>query len=100
MNKIVSHNIEEIKKICLKHQVKRLYAFGSVCTDEFDDNSDIDFIIAFNMRFFDGYVDNFLSLKDKLTKLFHRPVDLITEETIQNPYFIKVSNQTKHLVYG
>lgn len=100
MNNVVLQNIDEISRICKEHHVKQLYAFGSVCTDKFDEKSDIDFIIVFNQRYFDGYVENFLSLEDQLTKLLHHPVDLIAEETIQNPYFIKVSNQTKTHIYG
>jgi len=99
MEPILTQNIETLKKLCRQHRVKRLYAFGSVCTDDFNDKSDIDLIIAFKPRFFDGYVDNFLSLEAKLNKLFQRPVDLIAEESLQNPYFIKVVNQTKIPIY-
>ena len=99
MEPILRQNIETLKKLCRQHRVKRLYAFGSVCTDDFNDKSDIDLIIAFKPRFFDGYVDNFLSLEAKLNKLFQRPVDLIAEESLQNPYFIKVVNQTKIPIY-
>lgn len=99
MEPILTQNIETLIKLCRQHHVKRLYAFGSVCTDNFNDKSDIDLIIAFKRRFFDGYVDNFLSLEAKLNKLFQRPVDLITEESLQNPYFIKVVNQTKIPIY-
>lgn len=99
MKAILSENIEELKSICLQHQVKSLYAFGSVCTNEFNDKSDIDLIISFNQRFFDGYVDNYLSLEKELNHLFQRPVDLITEDSIQNPVFIKVVNKTKTAIY-
>ena len=100
MNPILVQNLDELKMICKKHQVKQLYAFGSVCTDKFNEESDINFIIAFNQRFFNGYVDNFLSLEAELSGLFQRKVDLVEESTLQNPYFIKVANQSKKLVYG
>ena len=32
----------DITKLCSTHKVKSLYAFGSVLTDKFNDNSDID----------------------------------------------------------
>ena len=32
----------EIIKLCKGHKVKSLYAFGSVLTDKFNDESDID----------------------------------------------------------
>ncbi len=99
MDSILSNNINELTTICKQHQVKSLYAFGSVCTSEFNDNSDIDLIISFEQRFFNGYVDNYLSLEKELIELFQRPIDLITEDSIQNPYFIKVVNKTKTAIY-
>ncbi len=99
MQQLLIKNIDQLKKICRMHNVKRLYAFGSVCTDDFNENSDIDLIIAFNKRFFDGYVDNFLSLEAKLEDLFNKKVDIIAEETIQNPYFKKVVDKTKIPIY-
>ncbi len=100
INPILVQNIDELKMICQRHQVKHLYAFGSVCTNKFNEESDIDFIITFNQRFFNGYVDNFLSLESELSGLFQRKIDLVEESTLQNPYFIKVANQSKKLVYG
>ncbi|RLD60989.1 MAG: nucleotidyltransferase domain-containing protein, partial [Bacteroidetes bacterium] len=46
-----------------------------------------------------GYVDNFLSLEEELGDLFNRPVDIVAEETLQNPYFINVVNKTKTPIY-
>ena len=99
MQPILKNNLLKLEQICRKHYVKRLHAFGSVCSGNFNEKSDIDLIIAFEPRYFNGYVDNFFSLEDKLKKLFNRKVDLVTEETIQNPYFIKVVNKTKKSIY-
>ena len=99
MQPVLLNNLEQLERICRRHRVKRLYAFGSVCTDKFNDESDIDLIVAFEQRFFNGYVDNFLSLEEELGDLFNRPVDIVTEETLQNPYFINVVNRTKTPIY-
>jgi hypothetical protein len=32
--------------------------------------------------------------------LFSRPVDLVTEKSLSNPFFIESLNQTKTLIYG
>ncbi len=96
---LLQENLQKIGEILQRHKVVRAYAFGSVCTDRFRQESDIDLIIAFEKRFFEGYVDNFLSLENELSKLLQRKIDLLTEETLQNPYFIKVVNQTKTLIY-
>jgi predicted nucleotidyltransferase len=94
----IENNIEPIRHILKKHNVKRAFIFGSACTDRFTENSDIDMIIAFNKRYFDNYVDNYLSLESELSTLLQRNIDLVAEETIQNPYFIQSVNQTKTVV--
>lgn len=99
MQPILTQNINIVKEICQKHNVKRLYVFGSVCTEKFNEYSDIDFIVGFEPKFFDGYVENFISLENSLKQVLHREIDLVAEETIQNPYFIKVVNQTKTPIY-
>ena len=99
MAPIIQRNITSIQHILQKHNVKYAYVFGSVCTDHFNDNSDVDMIIAFQKRYFDNYADNYLSLESELSKLLHRNIDLIAEETIQNPYFIQSINQTKTPIY-
>ena len=99
MTPLIQNNIDNIRHILQKHNVKRAFVFGSVCTDSFTDNSDVDMIITFNKRYFDNYVDNYLSLESELSKLLHRNIDLVTEETIQNPYFIQSINQTKTAIY-
>ena len=99
MTSLIQNNIDGIRHILQKHNVKRAFVFGSVCTDSFSDSSDVDMIIAFNKRYFDNYVDNYLSLESELSKLLRRNVDLTTEETIQNPYFIQSVNQTKTAIY-
>ena len=99
MTPLIQNNITLIQNVLQKHNVKRAFVFGSVCTDKFNDHSDIDMIIAFQERYFDNYVDNYLSLEFELSKLLHRNIDLLAEETIQNPYFIQSINQTKTPIY-
>ena len=99
MMPLVQDNLESIQHILHKHNVKRAYVFGSVCNKNFNDDSDIDIIVAFQNRYFDNYVDNFLSLESELSKLLKREIDIVPEETIQNPYFIQAINKTKTPIY-
>ncbi len=41
MQPVLLQNIEEVKSVCRQHKVKKLYVFGSVCTDAFNHKSDI-----------------------------------------------------------
>ena len=100
LNSIIINNLSEIKRLLNQYKVKRAYAFGSVCTDKFNEQSDIDLLIAFH----DGlnpieYGDNYFSLANALEKFFHRHVDLVTEPMLRNPYFIESVNETKMPIY-
>lgn len=97
---IFSTHLTEVIYLLEQHKVKRAYAFGSVCTENFNNKSDIDILIDFE----DGsdplvYGESYWILSEKLEEIFHRPVDLIIEKSLRNPYFIKVINKTKTLFY-
>ncbi len=89
--------MKEIKSLCRKHNVNSLYLFGSaVKTDE---NNDFDFLINFNEMDYPDYTDNFLGIAENLEKLLSKKVDLITEKSLSNPYFIESVNKSKTLLY-
>jgi len=100
MQSIIEENADKIKALCRMYNVKSLFAFGSVCTDKFNDQSDIDLLIAFNTMDYGDYADSYFSIADKFEELFNRPVDLITDKSLSNPYFIHSLNQSKMLIYG
>ena len=100
MNKILIDKINEIKSLCETYKVRTMYAFGSVCTDKFNENSDIDFLISFENLSFDQYTANYFDLHYKLQDLFNRRIDLLTETSISNPFFIKSVDQSKQLIYA
>ena len=96
----LNQNIESIKTLCKSHNVKTLYAFGSVLTDKFNDQSDIDLLVDFGEIELLGYADNYFDLKFSLEDAFKRSVDLIEDKAIRNPYFRKSVEKNKHLIYG
>ena len=66
MNRIILDRIEELKRLCNIYNVKSMYAFGSVCTDKFNDNSDIDLLISFDNLSIEQHTDNYFDLHYKL----------------------------------
>lgn len=100
MNKIITDKIDDLRSLCNTYNVNSMYAFGSVCTDKFNENSDIDFLISFNNLTIEQYTDNYFDLHYKLQDLFNRKIDLLTENSLSNPYFIKGIEQTKQLIYA
>jgi uncharacterized protein len=89
-----------IQKLCIKYNVDKLYLFGSSLNDRFNENSDVDFIVKFKNIDLLKYADNYFNLKFSLEHLFNRPVDLLEEQAIKNPYFLESVNESKQLVYG
>jgi len=100
MHRLLVDNIDKINAICASYNVRSLFAFGSVCTDKFTDKSDIDLLISFYPMDYGDYADSYFNLADKFESLFHRPVDLVTDKSLSNPYFIDSVNKTKTLIYG
>jgi len=100
MNKIITEKLDDLKTLCKIYDVKTMYVFGSVCTAKFDDRSDIDFLISFENIPFDQYTDNYFDLHYKLQDLFGRDIDLLTDKSLSNPYFIQSVNKNKQLIYA
>ena len=99
MNRLETY-APDIIKLCESHKVKSLYAFGSVLTDAFNKESDIDLIVDFSNMEVEDYADNYFDFKFSLQDILKRQVDLLEEKTIKNPYFRKSVNQQRQLVYG
>lgn len=87
-----------IVKLCKAHKVKSLYAFGSVLSDNFNAESDIDLIVDFASMDVEDYADNYFDFKFSLQELFKRPVDLLEEQAIKNPYFREIVNRKRQLI--
>jgi predicted nucleotidyltransferase len=45
------------------------------------------------------YAENYFLLIEKLEKLLKRDVDLVTVNSLSNPYFIKAVEESKSLIY-
>ena len=95
VNKIITDKVDELKRLCNDYRVKSMHVFGSVCTDEFTDNSDIDILISFDNISIEQYTDNYFELHYELQNLFGRKIDLLTDKSLSNPYFINGIEQTK-----
>ena len=90
----------EIQRLCIEYNVRQLYAFGSVLTDKFKESSDIDLIVNFDKINIDDYANNYYNLKFSLEKILKRPVDLLEEKALKNPYFNRSIEKQRRLVYG
>ncbi len=99
MNRLETYSADIIK-LCETHKVKSLYAFGSVLTDNFNKESDIDLIVDFANIAVEDYADNYFDFKFSLQDILKRPIDLLEEKAIKNPYFKQSVYEQRQLVYG
>lgn len=100
MQSILETKKGELKNLCQLLKIKSLYAFGSVVTERFNNQSDIDFLICFADHLtVEEYTNNYFLLHYKLRELFDREIDIVTERSLSNPYFIESINETKELIY-
>lgn len=98
--KLLKQHIEDITRLCRIYKVSRLFAFGSVLQETFNEESDIDLIVDFDKVSLEEYADNYFNLKQELECIFNRPVDLLEEQAIKNPYFKNEIDKEKQLIYG
>ena len=97
---IFDKHINDINRLCSTHKVKRLYAFGSALTEKFTNESDVDLIVDFEPIDLVQYADNYYDFKFSLEDILQKPVDLLEEKAIKNPYFREVIDKQRQLIYG
>ena len=100
--KLIELNMDKIAALCKKYKVAKLWVFGSILTDRFNDNSDIDLSVSFDKSNIDllDYADNYFDLTDELQQLFCRDVDLVCDDSVKNRFFRQELEATKVLIYG
>jgi len=98
--KIINEHIDKIILLCELNKVKSLFAFGSVITDKFNSESDIDLIVDIDDKDPISYADNYFNLKFQLEELFKRQIDLLEQKAIRNRFLRNEIDQTKIKIYG
>lgn len=100
--KLIELNLQRIFDLCRKHKVKTLAVFGSILTDRFNDQSDVDLLVDFEEEDFAtfDYVSNYFDFRDALEMLFGRKVDLIEYGSNLNPLFRASVDKKKLMIYG
>lgn len=89
----------DLSNICKTFNVKRLISFGSVNTDRFGADSDIDLLVTFDESENDDLFSRYFGLKERLEELFKKTVELIFDKKFKNPYFGESVNKTKKVIY-
>ena len=101
MISLIEQSKPALAELCRRFAVRRLYLFGSGTSARFDPNtSDLDFLVELGDRQpTKNYADRYLGLAEALERLFGRRVDLLTEQSIRNPFLRSEVQATRQLVY-
>ena len=92
---------KQIDAIFATHKIEKAYIFGSAATDQLRKDSDLDFLVQFEPNLAPlERGELWWELHDKLRDFFNREIDIVTEKSLKNPYFIEELEQTKRLIYG
>ena len=72
---------DEIKAFCEDYGIRRMALFGSVLTDEFDENSDVDFLVEYEDKH--PKPPYHFHVRRDLQEMIGRRVDLVTVQALQ-----------------
>lgn len=98
--KLSDKEINQIKEVCRELNIDKLFVFGSVLSENFNKNSDIDLLISFADNIsIEDYTKNYFLLHYRLRAMLKREVDIITENSLSNPFFIANIESNKMLIY-
>lgn len=91
----------DLKDLLLNNSaVKRVYLFGSALTSRFDEMaSDVDVLVETADIPPEEKGEQLMILWDGLEQLFARKVDMLTENSLRNPFLTKEIEQTRKLIY-
>jgi predicted nucleotidyltransferase len=99
---LISERRPEIAGLCRRFGVRRLDVFGSAARESgFDaSRSDLDFVVEFEPQEPVLAYRSYFGLKEALERLLGRPVDLLTEGVIRNPYLRASVEEGRRLLYA
>lgn len=101
MIQVIQDRLDDIKLLCKNHRVKSFFLFGSGAKGNYNQHSDLDFLVQFaeDISLMD-YADNYFSLLEGLELITGKRVDLLTEKSLKNPILIEEINRTKEFLYA
>ena len=90
---------QKIERFCHKWEVTEMALFGSVLSDDFRPESDIDVLVSFKDNAGWGLFD-FVDMIDELKIIFGRKVDLIEKDSLRNPFRRQTILGSNEVIYA
>jgi uncharacterized protein len=90
---------ERIEEFCRKWKIEELALFGSVLTDDFRPDSDVDVLVTFSPDARHSLFDR-VEMIEELKEIFGREVDLADKSGLVNPFIRKHVLAHHRVVYA
>lgn len=100
MHALVASRREALAEVCRRFGVQRLEVFGSAAAGGFDpERSDVDLIVEIGKSDADP-LEEYFGLKTELEAVLERPVDLLVEGSVRNPFILAGIEASREIVYA
>lgn len=96
---ILEQNIDKIRDLCKLNNVSSLFAFGSVLTSSFRNDSDVDLVVDIDDQDPLTYSDKYFNLKFQLEEILRRQIDLLEYKSIRNKFLRSEIDRSKVQIY-
>jgi len=92
----------EVAEICRRFHVRRLDVFGSAArgTDFDPARSDVDLLVTYDPDIPRPGLAEYFNLRDELSALLGRPVDLVMSGAVRNPFIRADIEQARELLHA
>jgi predicted nucleotidyltransferase len=90
---------KKIGEFCRCWGVVEFSLFGSALRDDFRPDSDVDVLVTFSRQTQISLFD-LVQMKLDLEKIFHRPVDIIEKDALENPFRKREILRTAQVIYA
>jgi len=101
MVNLIASNIEKIRQLLAANRIEEAFVFGSAAKGNFNEKSNVDFLVRFSADLTPLEKSEFWwNLHDELRRFLNREIDIVTINSLKNPYLIKEINDTRVLIYG
>lgn len=90
---------DRLADFCRRWKITEMSLFGSAVREDFRPDSDIDILVSFEAGAGWSLLD-LMTIQEELVVLLGRPVDLIEEAALRNPYRRAAILESKQIVYA
>ena len=90
---------KKISEFCRRWGVEEFSLFGSALRADFRPDSDVDVLVTFSKEAEISLFD-LVQMKIDLEKIFHRPVDVIEKDALENPFRKREILKTAQVIYA